>query len=80
MISGTHSSLSIMPQQTNLTQTLKKLEEIAEWFDAQETVDIEEGLRKVKEGALLIKASRERLKSITNEFEEIRKDLEADED
>lgn len=69
-----------MPQQTNLTQTLKKLEEIAEWFDAQETVDIEEGLRKVKEGALLIKASRERLKSITNEFEEIRKDLEADED
>lgn len=59
-----------------LKDSLKKLEEIIEWFDKQEEVDVEAGLERVKEGVALIKASRERLKKLENEFEEVKKDLE----
>lgn len=59
-----------------LKDSLKKLEEIIEWFDKQEEVDVEAGLERVKEGVALIKASRERLKKLENEFEEVKKELE----
>lgn len=61
---------------TNLNDSLKKLEEIVKWFEAQKEVDVEAGLSKVKEGAKLIKESRERLGEIENEFEEIKKQVE----
>lgn len=60
---------------TNLTETMKKLRAIASWFEAAEEIDVEKGLEKVKEGAVLIKASRERLKELENEFEEVKKKL-----
>lgn len=59
----------------NLNETLKKLEAISSWFDSQREVDVEEGLKKVKEGAELIKASKERLSEIENEFEEVKKGM-----
>ncbi len=62
----------------NLSGNLKKLAEITEWFDKQEEIDVEEGLNKVKEAAELIKASKERLKAVENEFEEIKKEMDAD--
>jgi len=65
-----------MPKEINLTQSLKKLEEIVEWFENQEEVDVEKGIEKVREGIALIKASRERLKKVENEFEEVKKELE----
>jgi len=64
-----------MQKEINLTQSLKKLEEIVEWFENQEEVDVEKGIEKVREGIALIKASRERLKKVENEFEEVRKEL-----
>ncbi len=60
----------------NLNQNLKRLSEITEWFDNQEEVDVEEGLKKVKEAVALIKASKSRLKEVENEFEEIKKEIE----
>jgi len=63
----------------NLNQNLKRLSEITEWFDNQEEVDIEEGLKKVKEAVTLIKASKSRLKEVENEFEEIKKEIEPEE-
>lgn len=60
----------------NLNSNLKKLAEITEWFDKQEEIDVEEGLKKVKEAVSLIKASKERLKGIENEFEEIKKEVD----
>jgi exonuclease VII small subunit len=39
-------------------------------------VDVEKGIEKVKEGVALIKVSRERLKKVENEFEEVKKELE----
>ena len=62
----------------NLNSNLKRLAEITEWFDQQEEVDVEEGLNKVKEASVLIKASKERLKAVENEFEEIRKEMTAE--
>lgn len=60
----------------NLTDALKKLEEINDWFENQEEVDVEQGLEKVREGVKLVKASQSRLKEIENEFEEIKKDID----
>jgi len=62
----------------NLNSNLKRLAEIIEWFDKQEEIDVEEGLNKVKEAAGLIKASKERLKAVENEFEEIKKEMDAE--
>lgn len=59
-----------------LKNSLKKLEEIIGWFDSQEEVDVEAGLEKVKEGVGLIKSSRKRLKKLENEFEEVKKKIE----
>jgi hypothetical protein len=60
----------------NVDEKLKKLAEIADWFDTQEEVDIEQGLAKVKEASVLIAESKTRLKEIENEFEEIKKELD----
>ncbi|MFZ2621357.1 MAG: exodeoxyribonuclease VII small subunit [Minisyncoccia bacterium] len=60
---------------TNLNETLKKLAQIVSWFESQSELDVEKGLEYVKEGAKLIKSSRERLEEIENEFKEIKKDI-----
>ena len=64
----------------NLSHNLKRLSEITKWFEYQEEVDIEEGLTKVKEAVVLIKASKKRLKAVENEFEEIKKEVDVGED
>lgn len=64
-----------MPNE-NLNENLKRLTTISDWFDNQEEIDVEEGLKKVKEAAKLIKASKKRLKDVENEFEEIKKDID----
>lgn len=67
-------------QAKNLNNNLKRLEEISDWFDNREEVDVEDGLEKVKEAVVLIKESKERLKQIENEFEEIKKEVDVDGD
>jgi hypothetical protein len=59
-----------------IKDSLKKLEAIAGWFDDQNEVDVELGLQKVKEGTILIKDLKAKLKQVENEFEEIKKDLQ----
>ncbi|MFA7216706.1 MAG: exodeoxyribonuclease VII small subunit [Candidatus Paceibacterota bacterium] len=60
----------------NLKESLKKLNTIVSWFESQEDLDVEKGLEYIKEGASLIKASREKLSKIENEFKEIKKDIQ----
>ena len=60
---------------TNLNETLKKLAQIVSWFESQSELDVEKGLEYVKEGAGLIRSSRERLSEIENEFREIKKEI-----
>jgi exonuclease VII small subunit len=59
----------------DFTNDLKKLSQISEWFEQQEELDIEDGLKKVKEAAELIKSTKQRLKEIENEFGEIKKEI-----
>jgi len=60
----------------NLSDSLKKVQEIIRWFDTEQEIDVEKGLEKIKEGTLFIKQSRARLKEIENEFETVKKELE----
>ena len=60
----------------SLSESLKKLEAITEWFERQETVDVEAALEKVKEGVVLIRESKTRLREVENEFEIVKKGLE----
>jgi len=62
-------------EKQNLNDNLKRLSEIAKWFESQEEIDVEEGLQRVKEAARLIKEGKGRLKEIENEFEEIKKEI-----
>ena len=64
----------------NLNANLKRLSEITDWFDNREEIDVEEGLEKVKEAVSLIKVSKERLKAVENEFEEIKKEMDSEEE
>lgn len=66
-------------EKINLSDNLAKLDAIATWFDDQEEIDIEEGLKKVKEASALIKESKGRLKEVENEFNEIKKGIEEEE-
>ncbi len=69
-----------MPKNTtNITETMKKLRAITEWFESQDEIDVEKGIEKVKEGAELIKLSKERLKELENEFDDVKKKLNAEE-
>jgi len=68
------------PNNQNLNANLKKLAEITKWFEDQEEIDVEEGLKKVKEAVKIIKNSKGRLKEIENEFEEIKKEVGLEED
>ncbi len=63
-------------EKADLSKNLSRLSEIAEWFESQKEVDVEEGLKKIKEAAELTKKSGQRLKEIENEFEEIKADIE----
>jgi exonuclease VII small subunit len=69
-----------MEKSKTLKEDLTNLSKITEWFENQEEIDVEEGLKKVKEAVILIKASKKKLKDIENEFEEIKKDIDIKED
>lgn len=60
----------------NLKESLKKLNEIVEWFESQDEIDVEAGLGKIKEGAALVKVCKKRLSEVENEFEQIQRDVE----
>jgi len=60
----------------NISESLGKLEGIVSWFEKQKDVDVEKGLKKVKEGVVIIKALKARLKEVETEFKEIKQDLE----
>lgn len=63
-------------EKNSISESIKKLKKISDWFDGQENIDLEEGLKKVKEGAMLIKETKEKLRNIKNEFEEIQRGIE----
>jgi exonuclease VII small subunit len=65
-----------MKAKKGLNENLKSIAKIVDWFESQEDLDIEEGLKKAKEAAVLIKETTKMLKESENEFEEIKKELQ----
>lgn len=63
-----------------IQEQLKGLEDIAGWFEKESDFDVEEGLKKVKEGAVLVKKLKDRIKEVENEFHELEVDLTKDEE
>lgn len=62
--------------QKDFKKHLAEIAGILEWFDAQEELDVEQALAKIKTAAELIKTSKQRLGQIENEFKEIKKEIE----
>lgn len=60
----------------SIQDKLKELETISNWFETQAEVDVEEGLKKVKQGASLVKELKAKLKVVENEFEELKKEFD----
>lgn len=65
-----------MEPKSKINEGLQKLETIAKWFESQKSLDLEEGLKKLQEGAVLIKELKGKLNKVENEFREIQKELE----
>jgi exonuclease VII small subunit len=67
-----------MPKKSEIKTSIKKLEELAAWFEKDSEFDLEEGLQKVKEGGALVKLLKTQLTDVENEFREIQKALDRD--
>lgn len=63
-------------ESVNLKTSLKELKSIVDWFEAQEEIDVEKGLKNVKKGVKLIKECKKRLGEVENEFEELKKQMD----
>ena len=57
----------IKEKNNNLGELINNLSKISEWFEKQEEIDVEIGLQKIKEAALLIEKTKKRLKEVENE-------------
>jgi exodeoxyribonuclease VII small subunit len=60
----------------SIKESMNKLENIVGWFEKQDEIDVEEGLKKVGDGASLIKRLKDKLKQTENEFVKIKKSLD----
>jgi len=64
-------------EKQTIEQSLKRLEKIVEELNARD-VDVEEGLKKFKEGVELVKICRNRLGEAENEFKKLQAELTVD--
>lgn len=65
-------------EKETIQTSIKKLEAIAAWFEKDSDFDIEEGMKKVKEGSALVKSLKTQLTDVENEFREIQREQELD--
>lgn len=63
-------------QENNMKEQFEKLEDIADWFENQDSLDVEEGITKAKEASELIKNLKSKLNESKNQFKETKKYLE----
>ena len=66
-------------EKQTIEQSLKRLEKIVEELNARD-VDVEDGLKKFKEGVELVKLCRDRLGEAENEFKKLQSELEMNAD
>jgi exodeoxyribonuclease VII small subunit len=57
---------------TNFAEGFQELEEITKWFDSQEQLDLDAGLKKFERGLELASALKKKLTEVENKVEEIK--------
>ena len=57
---------------TNFTESFQELEEITRWFDSQEQLDLDAGLKKFERGLELASELKKKLAEVENKVEEIK--------
>ncbi|MBI4256993.1 exodeoxyribonuclease VII small subunit [Candidatus Uhrbacteria bacterium] len=57
---------------TNFTESFQELEEITRWFDSQEQLDLDVGLKKFERGLELAQELKKKLAEVENKVEEIK--------
>ena len=61
---------------TNFSKAFKELEEITEWFDSEENLDLDKGLKQFERGLELASELKKKLGEVENKVEEIKKKFE----
>lgn len=56
----------------NFAEAFIELEQITRWFDSQEGIDLDEGLKKFERGLTLADALKKKLSEVENKVEEIK--------
>lgn len=56
----------------NFAEAFVELEQITRWFDSQESIDLDEGLKKFERGLTLADALKKKLSEVENKVEEIK--------
>lgn len=59
-------------QEKKFNQAFAELEEITQWFDSQESVDLDEGLKKFELGLQLAEDLKKKLQEVEQKVEEIK--------
>jgi exodeoxyribonuclease VII small subunit len=57
----------------SFAQSFQELEDITAWFDSQENVDLDQGLKKFERGLELAGQLKKKLSEVENKVEEIKK-------
>lgn len=57
----------------NFSEAFKELESITEWFDSEENLDLDQGLKQFERGLTLAAELKKRLSEVENKVEEIKK-------
>lgn len=64
--------MSLKKKATNFADGFQELEEITRWFDSQETLDLDAGLKKFERGLELATELKKKLAEVENKVEEIK--------
>lgn len=63
-------------KQPSFSEGFEELEKITEWFDSEENLDLEKGLKQFERGLELAGDLKKRLSEVENKVEEIRSKFE----
>ncbi len=61
----------------NFASAFEELEQITQWFDGEEHVDLDEGLKKFERGLELSSSLKKKLAEVENKVEEIKLKFES---
>jgi len=66
------------PNTIDFAKSFEELEKITEWFDSEEHLDLDKGLKQFERGLELASALKEKLSEVENKVTEIKKKFESE--